>query len=187
MTKQELRILYKEKRNSLSDTKAEYLNELILKQLKDFQIWNFTNYHIFVPIEKNKEVNTFPIIDYLLSMNKKVFVPKTIGLKMQTCQINQSTVWENGQFEIPEPKICIAAEPRCIEVIFIPMLICDKKGNRIGYGGGFYDRFLENLNPNVLKIGLNYFPSIENIEEIEATDVPIDYCVSPEGIESFGI
>lgn len=187
MTKQELRILYKEKRNSLSDTKAEQLNELIFSQLKNLPIWHFTNYHIFVPIQKNKEINTFPIIDHLFSMNKNVLVPKTIGLEMKTCQINQSTVWENGQFEIPEPKVCITFDPSNLEVIFVPLLICDKKGNRIGYGGGFYDRFLEKSNPKVIKIGLNYFPSIENIDEVEATDIPIDYCVSPEGIESFGI
>ena len=71
-----------------------------------------------------------------------------------------------------------------LDVIFVPLLAYDEKGNRIGYGKGFYDRFLANCKPDTLFVGLSFFPPEKNIS-VEETDVPLHYCITPEKILSF--
>ena len=70
---------------------------------------------------------------------------------------------------------------------FPPLLYCDDSGNRVGYGKGFYDGFFENLDKDVKKIGVNFFPPKENIEDVFQKDVPLDYLVTPVEVLSFGI
>ncbi len=185
MTKSELRKLYKEKRKQLSDAEIEKFSKEILVNLKSMPIWEKSVFHIFVPIEKQREINTFPIIHYLLEQNKTVVVPRIENGQIENCLLSPETVWTTGKLDIPEPKICQKIDNEQIEIVFLPMLICDKQGNRIGYGGGYYDRFLANLREETLKIGLNYFPPISQINEIEKTDIPLNYCVTPEEIVSF--
>ena len=72
-----------------------------------------------------------------------------------------------------------------IDVVFIPLLAYDIKGNRVGYGKGFYDIFLQNLDSKTTKIGLSFFPPELSIKNIDENDVQLDYCVSPEKIFNF--
>jgi len=66
-----------------------------------------------------------------------------------------------------------------MEVVFIPLLAYDKNGNRVGYGKGFYDKFLAECNPNTIKIGLSFFEPEELISDINTSDVQLNYCVTP--------
>jgi len=86
---------------------------------------------------------------------------------------------------IPEPQNGLTVPPSEIEVVFIPLLAYDKKGHRVGYGKGFYDRFLSKCKPNTLKIGLSLFEPEEKIEGLDATDIPLDYCVTPVKVYEF--
>ena len=72
-----------------------------------------------------------------------------------------------------------------IEVVFVPLLAFDKKGNRVGYGKGFYDRFLSECNPETIKIGLSFFEPEELIEDVFENDVKLDYCVTPDEVYQF--
>ena len=185
MTKSELRTRYKEKRSQLSVDQINQISASILENLKLLPIWENTFFHVFVPIRKHNEINTLPLIDYLFEEGKTVIVPKTEGNHMLSCQISSDVKWTVGNFGVPEPVEFQVIDPSKIQVVFVPMLICDKNGNRIGYGGGFYDRFFENIDSKCVKIGLNYFAPIDEISEIEATDKPIDYCVTADEIVSF--
>ncbi len=185
MKKSELRSIYKSKRNQLSEVEIHECSRKILENLKKMPIWEKSVFHVFVPIVQNHEINTFPIIEFLLTQNKTVLVPKVVGKKMISCRIDKGTEWTTGKFGVPEPIDCIEFENKKIEVVLQPMLICDRLGNRIGYGGGYYDRFLSEFQIQPLKIGLNFFPSIPKIEEVEPTDVRLDYCVTGDEIVSF--
>ena len=66
-----------------------------------------------------------------------------------------------------------------IEVVFIPLLAFDKQGNRVGYGKGFYDKFLAECNPNTIKIGLSFFEPEELISDVNTKDIQLYYCVTP--------
>lgn len=185
MTKSELRKIYKQKRSKFSQLEIENSSLKILSNLKKMDIWDNSIYHIFVPIISLNELNTFPIIQHLFALNKTVVVPKITDGKMISCKISPDVKWETGLFDVPEPVHYQSMDDKKIDVVFVPMLICDKLGNRIGYGAGFYDRFLVNCKPMVKKIGLNLFPPIDSFEGLKNTDVPLDYCVTEEGILSF--
>lgn len=157
----------------------------ILHNLQKMPIWNYSVFHTFVPIENMHEVNTFPVIDYLFRLNKKVIVPKVEESQMLNCEIDKNVAWQKGKFSVPEPGKFHLIDSTEIEVLFIPMLICDQIGHRVGYGGGFYDRFLKDSKPAALKIGLNFFPPVERIDDVQNTDIPLDYCVTGEEIVSF--
>lgn len=186
MTKSELRTLYRSKRKKLSSEKANEISLQILENLKSMDIWGNSVFHVFIPILNQNEINTLPIIEYLFELNKQVVVPKVEGDKMLNCLIDENTEFISGKFNVTEPKKFQLIDSEQIEVVILPMLIGDKKGNRVGYGGGYYDRFLEKLQPKVLKIGINFFPPISEINDVESTDIPLDYCVTGEEILSFG-
>lgn len=75
------------------------------------------------------------------------------------------------------PWICIKNE-----VVFIPLLAYDKNGNRIGYGKGFYDRFLDKCSTETIKIGLSFFDQEQHIIDVSENDVKLNYCVTPKKI-----
>lgn len=157
----------------------------MLENLKQMDIWGFSVYHIFLPIERNHEVNTFPLMDELFSREKRVVVPKVIDLDLINCEIQKEVKFETGSFHTLVPKEFQLIQNQEIELVFIPMMVCDEKGNRVGYGGGFYDRWLNQFEKDPIKIGLNFFPPIGQIQDTESWDVRLDYCVTPDEIVSF--
>lgn len=185
MTKSELRTLYRKKRKQFSQKEIDQFTSGILENLKTLPIWENEVFHIYVPIRAKNEINTWLIINYLHDLGKTIVVPKIEGDQLLSCKIDAETEWEIQSFGVPEPKNPELFDSSQIEVVFVPMLICDYTGHRIGYGGGFYDRFLGSLSPNVLKVGLNLFAPIDKIEEVESTDIPLDYCVTSSEIVSF--
>lgn len=186
MKKSEYRELYKAKRQQITVEQSRDLSSKIFENLKKMEIWQKAVFHSFVPIEEKNEINTRPLIDYLLDHHKVVVVPKMRDSELLSCKINRQTEWVVARFGVPEPKSCDLIDSGLIDVVFVPLLVCDQSGNRIGYGGGFYDRFLSKLNNSCLKIGLNFFEPVFRIQGIEDTDIPLDYCVTPDEIVSFG-
>ena len=75
--------------------------------------------------------------------------------------------------------------PSEIDVVFIPLLCFDKHGNRVGYGGGYYDKFLTKTKSSCLKIGLSFFEPVDFIQGINMNDIPLDMCVTPEKLYNF--
>lgn len=69
-----------------------------------------------------------------------------------------------------------------IDIVFIPLLIFDKEYNRVGYGYGFYDKFLINCRVDVIKIGLSLLEPISRIIDINMDDIPLDIVVTPNKI-----
>jgi 5-formyltetrahydrofolate cyclo-ligase len=185
MVKSGLRKIYKQKRSGFSSAEIEDLSSTILGNLNRLPIWDLTVFHCFLPIQHQKEVNTFPLINELFSRKKRVAVPKIQGLNLTGCEIQKDADFKKGKFNTLEPEICQIIENREIEVVFLPMLICDKSGNRVGYGGGFYDRWLNRFDEKPLKIGLNFFSPINEISDVNEFDVRLDYCVTPFEIVSF--
>jgi 5-formyltetrahydrofolate cyclo-ligase len=72
-----------------------------------------------------------------------------------------------------------------IDVVFVPLLAYDKQGNRVGYGKGFYDKFLSLCKPEVVKIGLSFFEPEDLIDDVFENDVKLDYCVTSERVICF--
>lgn len=185
MTKSELRAVYKSKRQELSSEQVYRISFSILENLKLMKIWENSVFHIFIPILSQNEIITFPIINYLFELKKQVVVSKIDDNKMLSCLIDKDTEFVSGKFNVPEPEYFELIESDKIDIVFLPMMICDKQGNRVGYGGGYYDRFLQDCRKDVIKIGLNFFEPVQNIEDVFKSDIPLDYCVTGAGIVSF--
>lgn len=186
MKKSDLRKIYLEKRKNLSK------DEISLFSKRIFQ--NFINYfkpvsdqkiHIFIPIEKFKEINTQIFIDYFLSRNIKVFIPKIVDTKLISVEIFSDTQFETNNWGISEPVSTEDSEVLDFDFVITPLLYCDFKGNRVGYGKGFYDQFFENISKNSKKIGANYFNPDDMIDDVWENDIPLDYLVTPTEVLSF--
>lgn len=185
MTKSELRAIYKSKRKQLSTEEVNQISLQIFENLKSMKIWNNSTFHIFIPILNQKEINTLPLVQHLFELRKNVVVPKIENDKMISCLIDPNTEFQSGKFNVPEPQEFQIIESKEIEVVFMPMIICDKMGNRVGYGGGYYDRFLKECRIDVIKIGLNFFGPIDKIEDVFESDIALDYCATRDEIVSF--
>ena len=159
----------------------------IANQLLKMHIWELSYYHIFLSIPAKKEVDTEPVLHILQGKDKNVVLSKAdfdTGL-LTNYLLTDSTVIKMNSWGIPEPVDGIEIPAEKIELVFIPLLAFDRKGNRIGYGKGFYDRFLSGCKSKVVKIGLSFFEASPNIEDISPNDVPLDYCVTPQKIYKF--
>ena len=182
MTKAELRRLYKQKRKELSTETIENLSLAISNQLLKLPIWNASFYHIFLSITEHKEVNTDYILNILSGKDKTIVISKTEfeSLSMIHYLLLDTTVIKKNTWNIPEPVDGIEVNTDKIDVVFVPLLAFDQQGHRIGYGKGFYDKFLSECKPETIKIGLSFFDAEEEIADITESDVALDYCVTPE-------
>jgi 5-formyltetrahydrofolate cyclo-ligase len=99
--------------------------------------------------------------------------------------LTDNTKIKKNEYNIPEPVNGLPVPTEMIDVVFVPLLAYDKLGNRVGYGKGFYDKFLNQCKPDVLKIGLSFFEPEELIEDVFENDVKLDFCVTSEKVICF--
>lgn len=184
MTKAEIRILFRQKREQLKVEDVEIFSTQINQRIREFldEQKHLRHIHLFLPILKMKEVNTFPLIEELLRGGYDLYTSicdtkaKTLGtVRLRGIQDLDYDAWG-----IPVPNQKQTVSLAHIQLVLIPLLACDKNGNRIGYGKGYYDGFLNNLGSGTLKVGINFFEPIDKIEA-EWHDIPLDICITPLG------
>ncbi|MGJ8738099.1 5-formyltetrahydrofolate cyclo-ligase [Zobellia laminariae] len=187
MLKKDLRSLYKNRRRLIDNASLEDSSLNIANRLLKLPVWSHDYYHIFLPISENKEIDTTFILSILQGKDKNVVLPKVgDNTTLQHYLLTDSTRLKKNKWNIPEPVDGIEVPISKIDVVFIPLLAFDKKGNRVGYGKGFYDTFLAECREDVIKIGLSLFPAEDDlITDTYDNDVPLDYCVTPSETYSF--
>lgn len=187
MKKLELRPKYKALRKQLSGSEIEEMSLAIANKLLTLPIWGKTYFHIFLPITEHHEVNTEFILHLLSGKDKEIIISKSDfeTRNMTHFLLTDNTRIKKNEYNIPEPVDGIEVPSHKIEVVFIPLLAFDTIGHRVGYGKGFYDKFLNECKPQTIKIGLSFFKAEELIEDVFEGDVQLDYCVTPEKIYSF--
>ena len=184
LLKNELRKIYLQERLSLSKEdfmqKNLQIQHQLLPVLMDLKP---KLVHVFLPQRNKNEIDTFAMIAQLCKdlPSATVVSPYIIpGTKqLQHYKLNDALI--ENKWGIPEPDPLrseqIAAQD--LDVVLLPLLAFDKMGYRVGYGGGFYDRFLAECKPDIIKIGLSIFDPISKIEDINAFDIPMDLCITP--------
>ena len=187
MIKKDLRKHYKQLRQNLSLNAIDNKSLAIANALLKLPIWSNSYYHIFLTIEELKEVNTEFILNILAGKDKNIVISKTDfeNNSMHHYLLTDSTVLKKNTWNIPEPVDGIPIPENLINVVFIPLLAFDKKGNRVGYGKGFYDNFLRQCNENTIKVGLSFFEAEDTIDDIHNNDIPLDFCVTPTQVYAF--
>lgn len=187
MLKQALRIHYKTLRKQLSENQLEEMSLAVANNVLTLPVWEKTYFHIFLPIEAHNEVNTEFILHLLSGKDKEIVISKSDfkTRNMTHFLLTDNTKIKKNEYNIPEPVDGIEVPAKKIEVVFIPLLAYDKLGNRVGYGKGFYDKFLSECQTETIKIGLSFFEPEEQITDVFETDVKLDYCVTPNAVFKF--
>ncbi len=186
-TKEELRPKYKALRKLLSENDIEEMSLAVANKTLTLPIWEKTYFHIFLPITEHHEVNTEFILHLLSGKDKEIIVSKAdfSTRNMTHFLLTDNTKIKKNEYGIPEPVDGIEVPSTKIDVVFVPLLAFDKKGHRVGYGKGFYDKFLSECKPDTIKIGLSFFEPEELIADVFESDIKLDYCVTPDSIHAF--
>jgi 5-formyltetrahydrofolate cyclo-ligase len=168
------------------------LTDEIISQVSLMKWAEVSMVHLFLPIRKHNEIDTFSILNYfkIEHPNLDIVVPRTDFKNLSIQNIlydHQYTILGRNKYDIPEPIHGKLISPQKIDVVFVPLLACDLNGNRVGYGKGFYDRFLATCRPGVKKIGLSFFDPVEKISDVDDLDIPLDMCITPGKTWKFNV
>lgn len=187
MKKDELRKIYLSKRKALS---AHELSQLS-KQLCDLfflsvELSKIKILHIYLPIESKQEPDTWLIMDRLINEYPAIqlSIPKVDNEKMESFFYEGNHQLEKNHWGILEPAYGVFTPPEKIDLIVVPLLAFDLHGHRVGYGRGFYDRFLKTCRPDSIKIGLSLFDPVDAIE-FNQHDVLLNHCLTPTQLYNF--
>lgn len=190
MTKAQLRTQYKELRLEL--TAAQFLaqNKQIIANLIQ-QSWTAINYvHVYLPMENMREVDTWPFIDWIQEVYPAIVIVVSrsnfVDSSMSHYRFTNKAELEENKWGILEPHIGLPTIPvSAIDMVIVPLLVSDKEGNRVGYGKGFYDRFLGACRADCLKIGLSLFEPVGHIADVGPYDVPLDMLITADKTYTF--
>lgn len=186
MTKKEIRKLFLEKRKGLSEDSFERLNTALLQNAVTAFDFNQKHIHLFLSIEKNREPNTWLLKEMIAETSENVTwvlsQSNFTDLSLKHFVWDENSKIEENQYGIPEPLGGKSIAEEILDIVFVPLLLADKKGFRVGYGKGFYDRFLSKCRTDCIKIGLSLFEPTEGISDLNEFDIPLDFIVSPEQV-----
>jgi 5-formyltetrahydrofolate cyclo-ligase len=185
MNKKELRLWLRRRRALLSEAEWRERNTEVLKLLKqEVERIQPKLIHSFLPKKGEKEPDVRPLLEQMKDII--IAVPKTLPgtFQMQHFVYEGPSSVSLNPMGIPEP--VEGTEPidiKHIDLVLVPMLGFDLQGQRLGYGGGYYDRFLANeCRADVIKIGLSLLPPLEEPLAAEPHDVPLDAVICPVGV-----
>ena len=184
--KKQLRNEIINKRLQMSKEDIEEKSKAILDIIKSYDLDGYTNILIFMDFKK--EVQTRPIIEYLMSIKKKIFLPKiNKNNEMTLHPVSDLSELRRSKFGILEPIQEEAISPQDLDFIFAPGLAFDFNGNRLGYGGGYYDQLLSKIKQSTPVIGLAFdFQLVEKVPYDER-DKAIDGLITEKKLYTFNI
>ena len=185
MNKTELRKIYQARRKALSEEEAGHLSREICEEFfQQVNLNDVQHLHIFLPIAHHKEINTWLIIRKLQNEypHTGIVVSSTDwkNKRMEHFHLHPHTELKESSLGIPEPVAGEFCPSEKIDLVLLPLLAFDLSGNRVGYGAGFYDRFLASCLLGTKKIGLSFFEATpEPISDTNPLDIPMDACICP--------
>jgi 5-formyltetrahydrofolate cyclo-ligase len=192
MKKAALRKEFLQKRKDADERWLIEKNALIAQNLEKYLIGNTPGaLHTFLPQLNAREIDTFRIIDMLRKSfpSTRIAAPYIVPgtREMEHFLVTPFTHLVTNQWRIPEPDPLTSEKisPEEIDIVLVPLLAFDRKGYRVGYGGGYYDRFLPQTRPDCIKMGLSLFEEVDAIEDIDAFDIPLDACITPMRVYDF--
>ena len=190
MKKAELRIIYLDRQKNLSPAERTEKSRRIAERFFSFFDLSGIKYlHCFLPIEKFNEIETPLIFSRIWREHPRIetLAPRVNfrAGEIENLHFSAGTKLFVNNWQISEPAHDESIAAENIDLVLVPLLCCDRKGARIGYGKGFYDKLLSRCRIDCLKIGLSYYEPFENIDDMNAYDIKLDYCVTPENTYKF--
>jgi 5-formyltetrahydrofolate cyclo-ligase len=186
MTKAQIRKKETARRKALSPQQVIAFSEKLLRQFSSLNFDGIQTVHFFLPMEENHEPDTFMLIKWLKIYHPhiKIIVPKadfTTSLMTHHPYKGEDEL-QKSLFNILEP-ISDEQYTGKIDMVIVPLLAFDSRGYRVGYGKGFYDRFLE--GQTALTVGLSLFESVDIISDTHTNDIRLDLCLTPDRVIYF--
>lgn len=181
--KQQLREVLLKRRNGISEEAYLHKSEKICEHLQNIAVFKQANVvHCYVSMNERNEVNTHPLIKQMLAGDKQVVVPVT---KMEEgtlhhTRLNRFNELKPNKWGVLEPQGGFEVSPEVLDLVIVPMAGADAHKNRIGYGGGFYDRFL--AHTNCPKVGLLFEKCLVESLPTESFDIPLDKLIMEKGM-----
>lgn len=175
MTKKEIRRKAKELRDSIDKETVIRLSEVIQNKVCNHPWFERSN-TVFVYVSAGNEVRTFEIIEKAVNTGKRVCVPRVVpGVKMEAVPIsNIDQDLQMGFFNIMEPKQhLLPVDEKEIDLVIVPGLVFDRNGYRIGYGGGYYDKYLARIAEHCRTIGIAFDFQVVNELPVEEHDMKV--------------
>lgn len=189
MTKKQLRQQYKAERQKISAKDRMRMDDLMLIRFQQIPIGNWQTVLSYAPMEQYGEPNISLFEGYLEHFIPQLqFAYPVSDLQNHTITahlVSETTLFQQNEWGIEEPLYEPVLDPEQIDLVFVPMLVCDTHGFRVGYGKGFYDRFLPQCRPDTVKIGFSYFEPVDLITDTHEFDVPLQYCITPKEVYEF--
>ena len=187
MLKSEIRKLYKEKRKFITPFDLNRISDACTKTVLERFNFNGKIVSLFLPIEKQKEINTYRLLEEIISGGGTVALSKANfnNHTLTHLKYEKASQLEVNEYGIPEPKFGEEIPEILLDFVFVPLLAINNSGHRVGYGKGFYDRLLSNCKPNCVFIGLNMFDEFIAIDDINSTDIRLHYCITSSGFYDF--
>ncbi len=176
-TKQQVRTNLKQRREMLPKEDLLGRSDKICKRLQEQNFFLQANViYFYYPL--GKEVNLLPLAQKALTLGKQVAFPRVNGSEMEFYQVHSLKEFVEGTFHVMEPT---GKDPlhQNDALIFVPGLAFDAKGNRMGYGKGYYDRYFARY-PKNLKIGICYAFQVISAVPCDQYDIPMDAIISEE-------
>ncbi|AHJ99574.1 5-formyltetrahydrofolate cyclo-ligase [Hymenobacter swuensis] len=187
MTKAELRRAALARRRALPEAEVARRSAALWEQLQvEFVVPEWQWLHLFLPIPQQHEPDTWPLIRALWAqqphMQLAVPVVQPDGHTLRHFHLTPATTLVKNRWGIPEPVGAAKISPAQLDAVLIPLLAFDEAGHRVGYGKGFYDRFLQECRPDAMRIGVSLEPPVPRITDAWAGDVPLNACLTPERV-----
>lgn len=194
LTKAALRRAALPRRQALTKAEVAERSQLLSDHLfRHFPVAQWRWLHVFLPLARKNEQDTWPIIHRLWAERLPVRLAAPVvqpdGISLKHYELTSDTPLITSRWGIPEPVASPAAEvlPPQLDAVLVPLLACDEQGQRVGYGGGFYDRFLAACRPGTLFIGLNVLDDepVPALADVLPTDMPLHACLTPARVWNF--
>lgn len=189
MVKRNIRKTYSEKRLALDTIQVRELSSKMVDHFRSIALQGAQYLLSYYPIPERKEFDVTVCEQLLKLENENMIIawPKLLPDKatMDAVVKDDETVMAANSFNILEPINGNIIDPQLIDVVFVPLLAFDLKGYRVGYGKGFYDRYLARCAQDVVKIGFSFFEAIDAIEDVDEYDVPLNFCITPLRVYEF--
>lgn len=178
-SKKGLRTFFLDVRKKMSEKQVERKSsDIINRILHSAEFSEAENIHTYVAIKDKNEVDTIPFIKECFIRNKSVAVPKIVGDGlMEHILLSSLDDLELNHWGVPEPGEGQNIPVKKIDLVIVPMIAGDRFKNRLGYGKGFYDRFL--LNCPAVKMGLLFDCQMYDKKlPVESFDIPLDILIT---------
>jgi 5-formyltetrahydrofolate cyclo-ligase len=189
MLKKDIRKKYIGKRQSLTQLDFEKLNDLLFIRFQQTELPFIDVLHRYLPAAGHKEPETATIAAWLAHNNPGMIevIPRAdvSGNGLLSFVYDENTVLETSVWGIPEPAGGESIDASMIDLVLVPLLAFDVRGYRVGFGKGFYDRFLATCRNDCIRIGLSFFGPADNIIDVNEFDIPLNLCITPERIHEF--